>query len=357
MSNAPDPSIVPESIAREAAEWVLRCDRGLTAAEQDDFSHWLASDPRHGAQLARHRRHWQRLDQLAQWLPEHSARPNPDLLAPPLRRRLVRFVPVSLALAAAATLAVVFFWQTSQPGPATASPTVAETVPTVNTTRVLEDGSVVELNRGAELTVLFTLGERRVRLERGEAHFAVTKNPARPFIVSAHGVEVRAVGTAFNVRLDTASVEVLVTEGKVRVADSVIPAAGPAPAVASPVPAPEENILIPLLEARQRGVVSISSRQHAAQVATLTLGEIDRVLAWQHRMLDFNSRPLAEIVGEFNRRNVRQIIVTDPALAAETFSGVFRSDNIDSFLSFLEKGCGATVERRGDTEIYVRKAR
>jgi transmembrane sensor len=350
VSNAPDPSTVPESIAREAAEWVLRSDRGLTAAEQDDFSHWLAADPRHGAQLARHRRHWQRLDQLAQWLPEHSTRPNPDLLAPPLRRRLVRFVPVSLVMAAAAALAVVFFWQAPRPGPATPPPTVAETAPAANTTRLLEDGSVVELNRGAELTVLFTPGERRVKLERGEAHFAVTKNAERPFIVTAHGVDVRAVGTAFNVRLDTASVEVLVTEGKVRLADSAV-AAVPA------APAPVENVLIPLLEARQRAVVSISSRHHAAQVATLTLGEIDRVLAWQHRMLDFSSRPLAEIVGEFNRRNVRQIIVTDGALAAETFSGVFRSDNIDSFLSFLEKGCGATVERRGDTEIYVRKAR
>ena len=80
-SSANEP--VPEAIAQAAAAWVLRCDRGLTAAEQDEFSDWLASDPRHGEQLARHRRHWQRLEVLAQWRPEHSVRPNADLLAPP----------------------------------------------------------------------------------------------------------------------------------------------------------------------------------------------------------------------------------------------------------------------------------
>ena len=37
----------PAAIAREAARWVLRRDRGLTASEQDEFSQWLATDPRH----------------------------------------------------------------------------------------------------------------------------------------------------------------------------------------------------------------------------------------------------------------------------------------------------------------------
>lgn len=97
---------MPEPIAHAAAAWVLRCDRGLTAAEQDEFSQWLASDTRHGVQLARHRRHWNRLETLAQWRSEHSARLNPDLLAPP-RRRMQRFLPI--ALAASPAVAVVFF--------------------------------------------------------------------------------------------------------------------------------------------------------------------------------------------------------------------------------------------------------
>ena len=62
--------------------------------------------------------------------------------------------------------------------------------------RALDDGTVVELNGGAEIEVQFTAAERRLRLVRGEAHFQVAKNPLRPFVVEAGGVAVRAVGTA-----------------------------------------------------------------------------------------------------------------------------------------------------------------
>ena len=108
------------------------------------------------------------------------------------------------------------------------------------TQRTLEDGTVVELNKGAVLAVEFSARVRRVRLERGEAHFTVTKNPARPFIVSARGMDVVAVGTAFNVRLDSAVVEVLVTEGRVRVSEMPEAAAGAAEE-ATRVPAPAKS--------------------------------------------------------------------------------------------------------------------
>ncbi|MFM9091957.1 MAG: FecR/PupR family sigma factor regulator, partial [Verrucomicrobiota bacterium] len=42
----------------EAAAWVIRLERGLTAAEQDRLSEWLAADPRHRLALARMRAHW-----------------------------------------------------------------------------------------------------------------------------------------------------------------------------------------------------------------------------------------------------------------------------------------------------------
>ncbi len=333
--------------AEEAAAWVIRCDRGLSAAEQDAFSHWLASDPRHGEQLARHRGHWDRLAPLAEWRPEHSARPNADLLAPP-RRGLTWFWPAS-ALAAAAGFAVLLALRSPPSSAPHAAPTPATVVrePT-GTRRVLGDGTVVELNGDAKLTVAFSPAERRVQLERGEAHFTVTQNPARPFVVTARGMEVRAVGTAFNVRLDAAAVEVLVTEGRVRVDET--PAAAPTDPVAR---AP----LVPLLEAGQRAVVSLEAQPAGPRIATLTAGEIERVLAWQHRMLEFTAAPLAEIVAEFNRRNRVQLVVLDPELAAVRLSASFRSDNIDGFVRLVEVGFGARSERRGDTELILRRAR
>jgi transmembrane sensor len=344
---------VPEAIAQAAAAWVLRCDRGLTAAEQDQFSDWLAGDPRHGEQLARHRRQWQRLAALAQWRPEHSVRPNADLLAPP-QARWSRYWPAAVGLAAAAAVALVL-WSGGAGGAerATATPTAARGADADGeavSRRTLEDGTVVELNRGAVLTAQFTARERRVRLEQGEAHFSVTKNPARPFVVSVQGMDVRAVGTAFNVRLDRAVVEVLVTEGRVRVSDaSVVHEARGETG--------ERPALVPLLEAGQRAVVSLAPQPEAPQIATLTTSEIARVLAWQHRMLEFTAAPLGEIVAEFNRRNAVQIVVADPELAAVRVSASFRSDNIDGFVRLVEMGFGARADRNGTNEIRLRRAR
>ena len=73
--------------AAQAAEWLARRDRGLTADEQDAFLQWLAEDPRHGEWFALHRRTVGDFNCLAQWRPEHGEAPNPDLLAKPGRRR------------------------------------------------------------------------------------------------------------------------------------------------------------------------------------------------------------------------------------------------------------------------------
>lgn len=338
-------------IADEAAAWVLRHDRGLTAAEQDEFSSWLAVDPRHGAEFARLRGHWKRLDRLAQWVPEHSERPNPDLLAPPLRSRLRHWAPIS-AVALGLAAVAMFTIRLSQPGLPAATPVApAKSISAAAAgPRRLEDGTIVELNRGAELVVLYSAQERRVRLDRGEAHFAVKKDSGRPFVVRAGNVDVRAVGTAFNVRMAANEVEVLVTEGRVQVASS-------APSSAPTAARPPEPVLIPALEARQRAVISTAVQPDLPQIATLTAGEIERVLAWQDRLLDFTAASLAAVVAEFNRRNVVQLIVADPELASVRISAAFRSDNIDGFVHLLEVGFGAQAERHGDAEIILRKAK
>lgn len=350
MSNALPNDPVPEPIAHAAAAWVLRQDRGLTAAEQDEFLQWLASDPRHGEQLTRHRRHWNRLETLAHWRPEHSARANPDLLAPP-HRRWVRFWPVT-TLAAAAAVALLFVMERSPDAVrAPDRPVAAASAAAPVTQRILADGTVVELNRGAVLEVQFTAGERRVILEQGEAHFTVTKNQARPFVVAARGMDVVAVGTAFNVRLDRAVVEVLVTEGRVQVSEA------PSVTAADVVAPPRDAVVVPVLEAGQRAVVSLAPHAEAPRIATLTTGEIERVLAWQHRTLEFTAAPLAEVVAEFNRRNGVQLVIVDPALASMTISASFRSDNVEGFVRLVEVGFGVRAQRSNAREIRLHKNR
>jgi transmembrane sensor len=331
----------PEKVEFEAALWVVRLERGLTAAEQDEFLDWLGSDPRHGEALTQQKAGWTRLNLLADWRPVHGAKPNRDLLAPTpsgavsrCRRRAAWFIPG--ALAAAAVVLGVFLARTEKPSDATAVAIAAGQIGLIER-RTLEDGSVVELNRGAELRVSFSAGERHIELSRGEAHFQVAKDPNRPFTVRAGTVTVRAVGTAFNVQRRTASVDVLVTEGTVDVRT-------PKPAH----PGEREALEAARVEAGHRCVVSLASDSPPAVIA-VTPEDTARLLAWQPAVLDFAEAPLSAIIAEFNRRNVPfQISVDDPALADLPLSASLRSDNVEGFLQLLEGGFGIEVERSGN---------
>jgi transmembrane sensor len=332
MKKPPEESPESERIEQESAAWILRRDRGLTAPEQDEFSQWLAADSRHGASLARHRQNWERLDLLVQWRPEHAVQPNRDLLAPrPLLRWSQRHPWLAaLPLAAAAAVVVAVFMAHRNP-PAGALVAAGPNPVAAIEQHALEDGSIVELNRGAEVAVLYTPGERHVRLERGEAHFTVAKNPDRPFIVSVAGVDVRAVGTQFDVRLDPAAVAVLVTEGRVRVGS------------------------IPLVRAGEEAVISLQLGSVPPRVIAVSTAEMERQLWWRPQMLDFTGAPLSEIVAEFNRHNAAQLVIADPALADTRISALLRSDNIEGFVRLLERGFGIRAERSGDT-LLLRKA-
>ncbi len=332
-----------ERARHEAASWVLRWDRGLSATEQDELSAWLAADRRHRELWAEHRAQWNRLDQLSLWRPEHSQSPNPDLLAPPAKARFRSFWIMPISLAAAVVVSVIL-WKT--PAPVATLASVAQPANPIQ--RVLDDGTTVELDRDAELTVDYTPGERRVRLERGEAFFKVAKNPARPFTVSTRGLSMRALGTAFNVRVGATTVSLLVTEGLVQLA-----AASPEMLEAINLTASSAAGSPPVLEAKQQAVVSLLQKPEKLQINTLTSAEVDLVMAWQHTLLDFASVPLGRVVGEFNRRNRIQLIITDSELASIPVSASFRSDNIEGFLRLVEEGIGARVERRSDSEILL----
>ncbi len=338
----PDDNFNP-ACDQAAADWVLRHDRGLSAAEQDEFSQWLTADERHREAFAAQRWGWEEMDRLAGIQTTVHARPDPDLLAPvPARSRsrtnLIRLG--SLGLAAAAAVAVLFF----RPGPTGAAIGVTPPVFAARIEqRTLEDGSSVELNRGAEFAVKFTAKERRVELLKGEANFQVAKNRDRPFIVHAGGVEVRAVGTAFNVSLARDSVEVVVTEGRVRV-DHSAAAAGGSPAA------------VPELGAGQRTVIALAPVAEIPVVTTLDGTEIQRRLAWQPRLLDFTDAPLADIVAEFNRRNPVNLVLEQPVVGELRLSATFRSDNVEAFVRLLESDFDLRAEQRGG-DILLRKAR
>ena len=329
-----------DTIDAAAAQWIARRDRGLSAAEQDDYMAWLRADPRHAAALARHAAVLERMMGLGAWQPELSAEPNPDLFAPPARRPWRVLAPV-LALAAALVLGL-FVWRSASPP----TPAPQKTFLRVNERQALADGSVVELKDGSRLDVRFTPGERRVRLT-GEAHFTVAKNPARPFIVEAHGVEVRAVGTAFNVRLDPTGVEVLVTEGKVRIDEPARRAALSAATV-------EPELF---LTAGQQILVPLAATAAAPTVAEVSPEEMSAALEWQAPRLQFLETPLGAAVAEFNRHNTTQLVLAEASLGSVPIGGTFRVNNLEGFVRLLELTIDVRGEARADGSIVLKRAR
>jgi len=319
----------PENTLRAtAARWAVRRDRGLSAAESIDYELWLAADPRHAAAMQRTSAAWSLLDRI----PESAAAP--VLAADARRRSFWRRTIAFGSLAAAALVVGLFIW--SRPLPAdpalVAFRLSATTKPRLVT---LSDGTVVQLNTGGAVVEEFTADTRHVTLTRGEAHFAVTKNPARPFIVQAGSLQVRAVGTAFNINLQSAAVDVIVTEGRVQLTTGTPDA--------------------PALNAGERATLRRAAAGPTLVVARIGAAAITQTLAWREPLMRLGGATLAELAAEFERATGRRLVLADPTLAELRFGGRFRADDIDGFTHLLATTLDLDVERAADGAIVLRK--
>lgn len=85
----------------------------------------------------------------------------------------------------------------------------------------LSDGSVVTLNQNTAFKYPrgFNKEKREVWLDRGEAFFSVIHRTSQPFIVNAGKIRIQVLGTSFNVKNKSGSVEVIVETGLVAVTD------------------------------------------------------------------------------------------------------------------------------------------
>lgn len=252
------------------------------------------------------------------------------------RRRVRRRIA---GVAGIACLGLVGAWLFPQAAATLAVPPIAavSTVVVTPETRTLADGSIVELRPGAEIRVEYGPSSRRVVLRAGEVHFQVTKDAARPFVVVASGVEVRAVGTAFSVDLGKRAVDVLVTEGRV--------------AVTSPPATVEAAPAVAMVDAGQGTTVSLEVAG-AAAVRSVPSGERRERLNWRVPLLEFSGTPLAEAIPMFNRHGRRHLVL-DPTLGRLQLSGTLRADDTDSLFILLrnEFGIIAAPGSAGHTEL------
>ena len=353
------------AIEEAVIAWLTERDDGFSPAREREFAQWLRADPRHAAAVTRLEQTLGLLGELPKFRAELNTAfdraapvvPFPPATAEPSTRRLRRWPRACAWAGVAAALAVgaLTGWRALRPPGETLYTT---TVAGYERAR-LDDGSTLELNAASAVRVQFSNAERRVSLESGEAHFAVAHDTARPFIVSAGGIAVRAVGTAFNVRYaPDGAVEVTVTEGKVAVSgvERVDPNALSAGATANPARwsqrAPPQATLV---SAGERIVLP----KHAPlpTVEKVDPTALRAALAWQGRLADFAEAPLADVVARFNSRGHIQLVLADPELGRRLIGGTFALDEAEAFVRLLVRDGEIVGERRSATEIHLRRAR
>jgi transmembrane sensor len=193
----------------------------------------------------------------------------------------------------------------------------------------LSDGSRVSLNASTSVEVSFSRGERRVRLERGEAYFEVARNASRPFIVEAGVHQVTAVGTAFVVRYEEDRTAVTLVEGKVAVAATR--------AYRQQAPKPQQPVQPQMLSPGQR-LTFLGGR-----TPKLDQPRIDAVTAWRRGEVMLDQTVLADAVAEMNRYDERMLVIDDPGVAALKVSGIYHAGDSSGFAQTLAELYGLQV--------------
>jgi len=340
---APIPDFCPDDDAIEtaAAEWLVERETGFSRDRAAAFAAWCAADSRHEAAVRRTETALELLGEL------------PTVRAP-LEERLATatkathpawFRPAFWAagMAAALLLTLAGAWFVRSRADATLHYASAANH---QQQVALVDGSVMDLNVGTAVRVELSANARRVTLTSGEAHFAVAHDTSRPFIVTAGDVAIRAVGTAFSVGLGDHGVEVLVTEGKVEVTRNVD---GAPPATALPA----EH---PLLVAGERTLIRRDAAAAGTTVERVSSDALQNAVRWHSQIMTFSDLPLRDAVALFNRRNVQQLVLAEPALGERKIGGAFAADQVEAFVRLLVHDGDLAVERRSSTAIVLRRA-
>lgn len=323
-----------ECIDAAAARWTALVEDGeMTANQHRELEAWLEADEAHRRSFTRYQYvsldAAEKLAALADRLPEVAELRRADSgrsgFAWAWRWLAPLAAVVALALVALPVRRV-----------ADRSGTVADvaTLAAERRSLTLADGTRAELNARTRVATDFRAELRRVRMDSGEAIFAVEKDPDRPFVIETPLGSIRVTGTVFNVRLaPTGALEVTVIEGSVAVtARPDSPASGGA-----------VNL--------QRGEQILVSHDDA-QVRTLAATDLEYVVAWKEGRIVFDAAPLEEVVARLAEFHGKTIDVA-PEVSARRLGGSYTLDSLSGFFGALEDALPVRVVARADGSYLV----
>lgn len=193
---------------------------------------------------------------------------------------------------------------------------------------VLPDGSKVWINSSSSIRFpsRFIGNERRVTVT-GETYFEVAKDAAHPFIVTANGIDIKAVGTAFNINAypNEAGLKITLTEGSINVSQL-----------------PKNELLVPGQQVLITGDQWVTS-----------LVEISPVIAWTKNQFKLKSTTIDEVMRMMERWYDAKIIYKDNI--TDHFTGtISRNVPVSHVLKLLAATGEVHFEIAGDTIIVSR---
>jgi transmembrane sensor len=312
----------------------------VAVADRQAFDAWLREDPRLRRAAAELASVWSALDGLAEAKREEkiatfAGNAKLPLLYDPRRRWFA-----AAALLAAVAVGAIWLQRGSE------SQTLATAVGQQRNV-ILADGSVVTLNTNTIVETDLRLHTREIYLRKGEAHFQVAHDRSRPFLVHAGDAVVRAVGTAFEVRVLTDQhVAVVVNEGRVEVQ-----ATAPVPATPNPSmrPHPAAATTVRALNAGER----LSTASHDYAVTPITAQQLSSELAWREGAIIFDGEPLAQAIAEIERYTDARIVVSDPEIAKLRVGGRFRTGDVQEFFNALQTALPVSIRHTNAGVVFI----
>jgi len=297
----------------EAARWFAAERAGaMLVGQRQEFDAWRA-DPRNQAALDAMRELWDDLAVLKASTP--AARK-------PARRGLVR-------LAAAAAFVVLGGAALSYLFSSGAGTTISTGIGQQEI-QSMPDGSLIAVNVASSLSYRINQSERIVMLSDGEAAFTVKADPQKPFIVRTGDIEIRAIGTTFNVRQRGDGIEVAVSEGVVEVCR--ISAGGGVDVLST-------------LSAGQLIAIPPASQSTVAPALPVPVPP-DRVAEWRMRVVTYEDASVEEVVEDFNRYFERKLRVERQDLLDRRVTIRLRVDDRERAIGTLASLLDASVGKR-----------
>jgi transmembrane sensor len=239
-----------------------------------------------------------------------------------------RWFPAAAAMIVVLSLGLLFTWNL-RPTDWPAAPTgIAilhfETGHGEQLTQRLADNSVLHLNTDSAVSVRYSQSERLVTLMSGQAEIEVAHEANRAFRVHTRSADIIDIGTQFDVRLAQGATVVTVIEGRVAVG----------PQNWSP------NYAVRSIELTANQQLRVAEGEWPAIPVVV---DAERTTSWLHRQIAFDHEPLERVAAEYNRYTSKPIEIATPALRTLRISGVFATDDTDTFIAFLRSLKGVRV--------------